>query len=857
MADSLNPKTGGSASEGEFEFDNPVFSGFDLSGASDEAPVDKEEKSASGGEGEFIIPDTFGFGEEFPANDYVSTLKKPYVPRFTEVTENSNYFADQSIVRAAKEAEEAAKRRRAAERGEIPASESDSTDKQIASQRSGKGGIVVERVAGHSEPTGTDRIDPIAEIDSYIPATVVVNVNGGSSVKPSTINVFKFADGASEPVAESVDAEELERRGISDLTGHKWDENKDSSDVSDTADEVADTDSGETLDMPLDSENTEQAHVSEQSFPADYNYLPLGYEEKEPSRSKNDKSEYNSFSQYESFKDRFLDTLMATKIRLVVAILLGLCVAVFELFPGFFTAYLGLASVPNAATFIDSALIACMIVISLPELIRGVMALAGGSVTPELTSAISAIGILAYSVYVVAAVPEKYVFVGTVYAIIAVNMIISTLYTSSAAFTAFKVISARGAKTVLDCRMTRDLETHNHALDGVVDEYRSKCAKTFNTVFVSGFSKNSLKSNENSKNNIIVIAITFGIALVLSVAMLVIAGAAEAFAAFVLVIALATPAMSMLSHKLPFYYAEREAVTAGGAVVGEAAMYDYSATDVIIFEDTEVFGPDDVTLKSASDKRSTYHESMRKLSSLFNAVGGPLSVVFESALGKKYEPAADVTVFDGGICGNVDGKQIIAGTAEFMSERGISVPVNTGIKIGSTRVVYAAEDGEFFGTFTVHYSFSEEFALMLSAMKEKGIVPLVYTRDFNVNNEFMRGLTGGSDVIRVMKRYDTLGESVVLPRVSSPVVTSSDKTDVLECILRAKRYTQLQSTVSAIEIAAAAAGAALAVAVTVCKMTFALPIPLIAVWQIGWSIVLAIMSRKNFNTRKKENDDAQ
>jgi hypothetical protein len=548
---------------------------------------------------------------------------------------------------------------------------------------------------------------------------------------------------------------------------------------------------------------------------------------------------------------------MATKIRLAVAIILAFGVLVFELFPGFITSYLGLAGIKNASAFIDSALIACMIAISLPELIRGVMALGGGQVTPELTSAICAVGMLGYTVYVVSATPEKYIFVGTVYAIIAVNMIISTLYASSAAFNAFKVISLRGAKTVLDCRMTRDLETHNHALDGVVDEYRSKCAKTFNTVFTSGFSKNSQRSNENTKNNIIVISVTFGVALVLAVAMFFIAGVAEAFAAFVLVITLATPAVSVLSHKLPFYFAEREAVAAGGAVVGEASMYDYSATDVIIFEDTEVFGPDDVTLKSASDKRSTYHESMRKLSALFNAVGGPLSVVFESALGKKYEPAADVTVFDGGICGNVDGKQIIAGTAEFMSERGISVPVNTGIKIGSTRVVYAAEEGEFFGTFTVHYSFSEEFALMLSTMKEKGIVPLVYTRDFNVNNEFMRGLTGGSDVIRVMKRYDTIGENVVLPRINCPVVTSADKADVLECILRAKRYTQLQSTVSAIEIAASAAGAALAVAVTVCKMTFALPILLVAVWHIGWSVVLAIMSMKNFNTRKKDNYDAQ
>ena len=50
---------------------------------------------------EFIIPETFVITEEFntPSDDYVSTIWKTYVPRFTEVTENHNYFADNSALK--------------------------------------------------------------------------------------------------------------------------------------------------------------------------------------------------------------------------------------------------------------------------------------------------------------------------------------------------------------------------------------------------------------------------------------------------------------------------------------------------------------------------------------------------------------------------------------------------------------------------------------------------------------------------------------------------------------------------------------------------------------------------------------
>ena len=840
--------------DGEFEFESPTFDtsfldSSDISDTDAEPFVPGTQNSAADDE-EFIIPDGAGFDDLFPGTEYVSTLSRPYVPRFTEVTEKRNYFADQSIVREAERAAEQSRNRQPVNgTGSAAAG-------RTGAVASGKGGIVIERVSGVEEQQITGKIDPIAEIESAVPAAVVVNVNGSSNTKQSTINVFKFPESRENEVAQAPDDEELERREITDLTGHRWDEASSSPELDTAAEENED----EPAEIPADeliAEASESALEEERVFPDDYDYMPYGYEERESARAAQDNSEYSSPSKHEMFKDRFLDSLMSVRIRLIVGILLGLAVAIFELFSARIVDRLGLGMISNAAAFIDGALIIALIAISIPEIMRGVRALISGTVASELNALISELAMLGYTVYLALKVPSSYIFVGSVAAVIVINQIISTLYSESAAFSAFKLISDKGVKETVDIRKTRELETHNHALDGIVDEAKSRCVKSFDTIFVTGFFGNSRKLRENSRNNITVLAITLGVASVLAVAVYFLVGMAEALAGFTLVVALATPALSVLSHKLPFYFAEREAIADGTATVGEAAMYDYAATDVIIFEDTEVFGPDDVTLKSVSDKRSNYHESMRKLSSLFNAVGGPLSVVFESALGKTYDPATNVKVMDGGIAGTVDAKRLMVGTWEFMRDMGIQVPQQATLTMGSTRVIYAVEDGEFFGTFTVHYSFSEEFALMLSSMKERGIVPLVYTRDFNIDNEFMRGLTSGSDVIRVMRKYDTAKEKAPLARVNSPMVVTEDKTAVLDAVLRAKRYTQLQSWITAMEISASAAGAALAVAISLCGMTFALPMILITAWQVAWSIVLSIVSGKNFTKRKKETDDAQ
>lgn len=814
-----------------------IFSGEDTEGKASAKPSADDE---------FIIPDTLDLSADFgdkpktsPATDYAETLWKPYVPKFTEITENRYYFADTS-----------------AEPKSAPADKK-APPETAAAPKPATPSISVERVDGRAR-SEDDKNDPTAEIRSTVPDAVVVNIKGKKAPSDSTLNVFKFKDGKSESKDSEPTDEEKERIEIASLTGHVFDKADDvkADDKSEApvSDEEPTSHISDAPEADSYREQRDKIKLHEQEFKiraSEYDYAPSG-EEKPSEKHTTDTSDYNSFAMKDSFKDMFLDSIMAIRIRIIVAIVLSAAVALLELFPSKIVAFLGIGSAINAPVLIDIALIVSLMIITLPELIGGIRMLIGKQMSSEVCLFISGLAIIGSSLYFGIATDKQF-FLGSVYAVMAVNTLFANYYWQKANFTAFKTVSCKGVKHIIDCRITRTLETHNMALDGKVDEHRSVLAKVFPATFVSGFFKNSVRRREGGKNCILWLGIVFGVAIALGVSIYFIIDLPSAVASFALAVALGAPAASSLTHKLPYSSAEDKLYHEGNAVIGEEAMYGISKADVLIFEDTEVFGEDDVTLKSASDKRSNYYDSMRKMASLFAATGSPLTAVFESSLNKKCAPAEDVTIDDDGMSGYVDGCLIEAGTRDYMQKKNIAVPYQTELHVGGTRVIYAAENGEFFGAFTVNYSFSEEFAHMLSEMNESGIVPLVYTRDFNITGEFMKGLTRGNDVIRVMRKYDTAKEQSPRARVCSAAVVAPEKESALSEIVTAKKYSSLISLLSLLEVSLASFGALAAVVIALIGKTFVIPSVAYAVYQIAVSAVFSIIGKSYFKIKETQN----
>lgn len=594
---------------------------------------------------------------------------------------------------------------------------------------------------------------------------------------------------------------------------------------------------------------------------------PKGATENDRRANGNRHGEFESAVQRDDIKDRFLDTLMSVRVRLAGAVLLLLAMVAMDCLPYFgINVYelMRLGAVPYAKAVIDMQFSICIFLFALPEIIRAVGFLAKGKFAPELFLIISLAMVVLNDLVILDVKAKNYLTFGVLYGFSCLITVIASYNRTSADFISFKLVSRNVAKNVLDKRLTRELPHENLALDGAVDEYSSKTARMFRTVFVSNFFKRVSVCCENSVNTVIMMGIGLGISVVTGVVVFLLGGYSilHGFSAATFVLMLALPVSSILIHKLPYKHACQCAAAEESAFVGESSLYDGADVDVFAYDDTEIFGIEDVSLRKVHLYGKVYNtpKAMQQMYALFSVVGGPLDFVFSSALDRKCSPATGVVIEDNGVSGELEGHKISAGTEEYMRSHGIAIPDDdyrtNPLSTDSTKVMYGAEDGEVYVKFFIRYSFSEEFTMLLPDLKAKKIVPLVYTRDPNITADLLKVLTLGEDIIRVMKKYVPRStEEKTYRRIDSGIVTHGDKGNAVNMVLLAKKYSAFQNSLSATELISMIVGALLAVVLVFGDM-LVLPATLLALWQVVWCVVLAFRSKRYFRHRPDRDEGA-
>jgi len=695
----------------------------------------------------------------------------------------------------------------------------------------------------------SDVLDPTAEIDSnsVTPAVSVTMNNAVAEERTSASQVFKFVE--NEPkISKPADEEKTE--------------------VEEPVSEIDET--------PNEAENTKSIVRQEHSFSeltdeltalTSYNPSTNAVSEKTPHEQtlknehhgKFNAKEYTVYSQRDGFKDRFIDILMSVRVRFFAILLLLGVLAAMECayYFGFdIVRVMRLTGVSGAMAIVELQFVLCCYLLAIPETVEAIKQLFKKKAVPELFLTLEFAVIVAYTVTIVVYSPAKYALFGLLFAISALLAVGSAYLKSVADFESFKSVSKNGQKTAIDNTFTRLLEHENAALDGVVEEHKSKTARTFRTRFVSDFFKRTKVSSENSRNTLLVTCVALGLALVVSViAFFIPGGLVSAATAFGMVIILSCPVMSLMLHKLPFLYAVREAKREDGAFIGEEAIYDFSETDVITFDDAEVFGAEDVTLQRIMlyGRSDNLAKALRQMSALFMNVGGPLDVLFSDALDRKTSPAREVKVENSGIRGEVEGHSVLAGSAAYMTENGIVIPEDDDKRqaspYDSTKIMYASEDGEIYAKFYIRYSFSEEFSMLLPTLDDSGIKCLVYTRDPNINDELIISLTAGADKIRIMKKQDMLdADNKVHDGISVGALTYGDKSNVTNMILLSKKYSRAGARFAKLELISMGVGAALATVLTFSGMTL-VPSVILAALQTSWCAAVHIMTARCFRAR--------
>lgn len=746
-----------------------------------------------------------------------------YVPRFTEVSETYRMADDP--------------RPRYNPKSEIPVTHAERVE---------------EAVAQDSE------VDPTSEkYEEAVDAVIVSMDRREPEEDTETLNVYKFQSQDTEQKSAQADEEELV--DIQKLFVRKTPETESVDIATEDADESENAEKSYTLPDPegddinvvdYSSDFSNGAYADDKSDSED------GVE-----NSGKHSSEFVHQAQRDKIKDKFLDLLMSIKIRFVVALIFAVLLLAFETLTaaGIITNNSHMiSSIPGAFAIFDFLFAICLYLLALPETVRTVKYICRGKLLPDISLTVGILIILAYTVTVVVEAPMEYALYGFVFAVFVLAAMGSTYYRLKSDFEAFKLVSKNKEKFVLEKTMTRMLPEENIALDGAVDEYKSRTARIFRATFVTDFFKRTSAVVLKPYHTAIILAITLGVGAVFGgVCYFTADGILSAMSALSLIFLLGCPAFSLVSHMMPYYEAQQSSLADDSAVIGEASYEEFSDVDVIAFDDTEIFGPDDVNLKRFMlyGDRDNMEKAMRQMCSLFAVVGGPLEYIFTSSLDTsvRYSPASNAVIETDGLVGNVGGQRIAAGTEEYMMRHGIAIP-DAGAKseagIDTTKIMYAAENGEVYAKFYIRYSFSEEFTMLLPSLKNEGVVPLIYTRDPNVSNELLRTLTAGADCMRVVKKLTPFSaDDKLYRRISAGVVTYGNKMDAINVILLSKKHKKFGIRVNSSELYAMGAGTALAVMLSLLGM-FVVPSAVFGLWQLAWCAVLNVVGKSVFRDKK-------
>ena len=805
--------------------------------------ADKTENSQKNGikVAPVSIFDTYRGGDAgLDGSEPQANIRTTYVPRFTEVSENYRMKDDPRPKRPTHEPEE-----------------------HTVAQKIDPSAIEVA-----PKEASAPELDPTAELNESADGIIVSMDNPTHDENSETLSVYKFKEDSNEECDEPApEKEEVELRELLRSLGRAM--------PSEPSDEAAEREDEEEISAPeseysVPDPDKEEIHVCDFDAPKRAPYTrvdPDGISNELPEMPSRRTKEFVHLTQRDSFKDKFLDTLMSQRIRLVALCLFFVTVFAYELLADLgklsYEVFEGSRHSGALAAF-DLLIISCMFVFALPEIISSVKWLIRGKATPELSVCAAYIVSLIYLLVVSSGTYTNYPLFGSAFAVLVLSTVLSSHLRTKADFVAFKLVAMSKEKQILDRKMTRELPEENLALDGLVDEYKSRTARLFRAGFVTDFFEKTNAKTERSKQTAAILSVSFASALISAViAYFVLGGLDFALGALNLVFILGIPAFSVISHKLAYRDAQRVAHSEETAVIGERSYLDFSEVDVIAFEDNEIFGPDDVALKRFMlyGDSDNMEKAMRQMCALFGVVGGPLHYIFSNSLDTRMRttPAQDPIIEEDGLSGEVGGKRISAGTEEYMRRHGVAIPegaIRAEGGINTTKIMYAAEDGEVFAKFYIRYSFSEEFTMLLPTLKKEGIVPLIYTGDPNVSNELLRILSAGADCMRVVKRLAPIPEDEkIYSRVSAGIVTYGDKINSIDILLLTKKYKRFLKLVSKLELYGLGLGVVLGAA-----FTFAwsgIPACFVALWQLLLCGALGIGSARCFSREsgKEKKDD--
>ena len=196
----------------------------------------------------------------------------------------------------------------------------------------------------------------------------------------------------------------------------------------------------------------------------------------------------------------------------------------------------------------------------------------------------------------------------------------------------------------------------------------------------------------------------------------------------------------LLAFNRPFCSAARELVDHGAALAGWEGAEDMQRAVGMALRDGDIFPENSLRL---SGLKIFSHYSEEKIvsytGSLIVASGIGTSRVFAELMreyGADLYRVEELSCYEsGGIGANINGSEVLVGSAGFMNLMGIRLPPNLELR----SAVFSAIDHELAGVFIVSYTPSNAVQAALVNMLQARIRPIFALRDFNLTPAMISG----------------------------------------------------------------------------------------------------------------------
>lgn len=303
------------------------------------------------------------------------------------------------------------------------------------------------------------------------------------------------------------------------------------------------------------------------------------------------------------------------------------------------------------------------------------------------------------------------------------------------------------------------------------------------------------------------------------------------------------------SLAFPVFKASESVYENGAAIVGDAALEEYSGSSIICFEDREVFPSYCVKLKSVK----VYGESridriLYNASSVFSKLGGPLSDVFSlSTIEIGTSDDVEIILCDNdGIEAKVDGKRILVGKSSFLAKYDIFARKDESDKDDYCHM-YVAEDDFLCAKFYIKYSLDVDFENVMVRMSGCGICAALKTFDPNINDIMLSKFIDTKKYpVRVIR--NKVGEDIafVQEEVNSGVISTSGAKSTIDATVTCERLYNIRSSSNTVKILSMIIGLIICGFITAFNVTPFCSV-FVVLYQLLWMIPNLISSRIYLN----------